>query len=327
MTPGEYGVFEPYVTIAGQIMAAALALTAAFTGKGVWAPATPGLPGYATRVFGAASAIGLVVLHVRSRAVLDAPDFAWLALWLVIAGLVAATLYYYLRQKHVFTCAGDPRLYIDARQTNRNAQSVLDGKLDGLPEQYANISPPLPVHAREYFCESGMDPYFIWEPGAIARVNLLIFLAYGLFIVPMTLALASGAIALSQLPAQETPRQAIVVLPADVLFDFDKAAIKPDAEAALTRLAAELRARNVKQIRIEGHTDARGTPDYNQGLSERRAQAVAQFLAQRGGLGQVRMSPVGLGARQPVAPNETSPGVDDPGGRAKNRRVTIIAEK
>jgi outer membrane protein OmpA-like peptidoglycan-associated protein len=70
-------------------------------------------------------------------------------------------------------------------------------------------------------------------------------------------------------------------------------------------------------LRIEGHTDSTGSPDYNQGLSERRAASVRDFLAGQG-IDWQRMMSVGYGLTRPVGDNATAQ------GRAKNRRVEIV---
>ncbi|KQM68456.1 OmpA family protein [Xylophilus sp. Leaf220] len=126
------------------------------------------------------------------------------------------------------------------------------------------------------------------------------------------------------LQARETPQQAIVVdLPADVLFDFDKATLRPDAADALAKAAELLRSYPGAPVRINGHTDAKGTDDYNDALSFKRAQTVAAALQQ----GQGRSFPTeGFGKRRPVAPNTTVDGRDDPAGRQRNRRVEIVIE-
>jgi outer membrane protein OmpA-like peptidoglycan-associated protein len=80
-------------------------------------------------------------------------------------------------------------------------------------------------------------------------------------------------------------------------------------------------------VRIEGHTDSKGSDAYNQRLSERRANAVTDWLVNREGLKNVRFETCGFGAKKSVAPNTKSDGSDDPEGRQKNRRVKIIVRK
>jgi outer membrane protein OmpA-like peptidoglycan-associated protein len=129
------------------------------------------------------------------------------------------------------------------------------------------------------------------------------------------------------LRVRETDLEIRLELAADVLFDFDKADIRPEAERVLERAASFVRERAAGTVRIEGHTDAKGTDAYNARLSERRAAAVKTWLSTKGRLGAVSFSTKGLGAAKPVAPNAKPDGSDDPDGRQKNRRVEIIITK
>lgn len=101
-----------------------------------------------------------------------------------------------------------------------------------------------------------------------------------------------------------------------ILFDFDSFALRPEAQRDLEDLARSLRNYPNVDALIVGHTDSIGSESYNQRLSERRAEAVATFLAQRG-VAPSRMLVSGMGMRQPVASNAT------PEGRQQNRRVEI----
>lgn len=116
-----------------------------------------------------------------------------------------------------------------------------------------------------------------------------------------------------------------VALPADTLFDFDKAEVLPGAEANLATLA-ELIGKTEGPVRLVGHTDAKGDDAYNQALSERRAAAVQAWL-QAHGVADGRLQAQGRGASEPVAPNQHPDGRDNPEGRAKNRRVEAIIPK
>jgi OOP family OmpA-OmpF porin len=101
-----------------------------------------------------------------------------------------------------------------------------------------------------------------------------------------------------------------------IRFDFDSAVVRPEAGLLLDMLYQGLAADKSACIRIEGHTSSEGEAAYNQGLSQRRAQAVARQLEQRG-LAGGRVAGVGLGETRPIAPN------DDEAGRALNRRVEV----
>ena len=103
-----------------------------------------------------------------------------------------------------------------------------------------------------------------------------------------------------------------------VLFDFDKAELKSDASAALNKLVGELSKLRFSSLAIVGHTDARGSNSYNQNLSERRAQAVANYVTRHMPQTAVKVTASGRGELEPIESNETDE------GRAANRRVEVI---
>ncbi len=130
------------------------------------------------------------------------------------------------------------------------------------------------------------------------------------------------------LQVKETATEIRIELAADVLFDFDKWAIKPEAANALHNVAGIITDKGKgRALRIEGHTDSKGGDAYNQKLSERRADSVREWLSRKEGLGNVKMTTQGFGAQKPVAPNAKPDGADDPAGRQKNRRVEIVLAK
>lgn len=126
---------------------------------------------------------------------------------------------------------------------------------------------------------------------------------------------------------KESSTEIRIELAADVLFDFDKSTLLPKAQATLKQAAGIIRDKAKGQVRIEGHTDAKGADDYNQKLSERRAVAVKTWFVEKEGLQGVSFGTQGFGAKKPVAPNTQPDGSDDPQGRQKNRRVEIIFKK
>lgn len=142
------------------------------------------------------------------------------------------------------------------------------------------------------------------------------------------LAFPSEALMFPSAPIQtETATTIEVTLPADILFDFDKADIRPDAQGPLHEVAELVRQKAHGPVVIHGYTDALGNDGYNQKLSERRAASVKVWLATREGLASVPFTIVGFGARNPVAPNRKPDGSDNPEGRQLNRRVTLIIRK
>ncbi|MFT3764666.1 MAG: OmpA family protein [Minicystis sp.] len=110
-----------------------------------------------------------------------------------------------------------------------------------------------------------------------------------------------------------------VSVPSEVLFAFDSDTLAPGAAGELDRVVATIRARPGARVTVEGHTDDVGDDAYNQALSERRARAVADHLAQKG-IPRDRIEARGLGETRPVVPN------DGDEGRRKNRRVEIVIE-
>jgi len=112
------------------------------------------------------------------------------------------------------------------------------------------------------------------------------------------------------------PTATKVVLNADTFFDFDKSTIKPEGRQILDQVASQVNTLNLETLIATGHTDSIGTEQYNQGLSERRANSVKSYLIDKG-VPADRIYAEGKGETQPVATNKTRE------GRAQNRRVEI----
>jgi outer membrane protein OmpA-like peptidoglycan-associated protein len=121
----------------------------------------------------------------------------------------------------------------------------------------------------------------------------------------------------SGLGARQTNQGTVVALQGDVLFDIDSAVIRSDAKPILSQLAEFVRLMDVDEVMIAGYTDTTGDADYNLGLSRQRANAVSDYLRERGALSHVNVIVQGRGEQQPVATNETAE------GRQRNRRVEI----
>jgi outer membrane protein OmpA-like peptidoglycan-associated protein len=118
------------------------------------------------------------------------------------------------------------------------------------------------------------------------------------------------------LETRDTARGLIVNL-SDVLFDFDQASLKPGAKEKLAKVSGILLAYPTLHMNVEGHTDSVGTDDYNLGLSQRRADAVRDYLTSNG-INVANVQSIGLGKAGPVASNDTAP------GRQQNRRVEMV---
>ena len=108
----------------------------------------------------------------------------------------------------------------------------------------------------------------------------------------------------------------VLNLPSGITFAYDSAAVQPQFQGTLDQVAGTLSQYNQTYIDVYGHTDSTGSDSYNQALSERRATAVADYLAGRG-VQPARIGTRGYGKTQPVASNDTD------AGRAANRRVEV----
>lgn len=109
----------------------------------------------------------------------------------------------------------------------------------------------------------------------------------------------------------------IVTVPNDITFDTDSSTVRPALRADLVKVGQNLVNYPNSNVQIIGHTDSDGEASYNLGLSERRANAVADIL-QANGVSYARITTVGQGENNPIASNLT------PEGKAENRRVEIV---
>jgi outer membrane protein OmpA-like peptidoglycan-associated protein len=125
-----------------------------------------------------------------------------------------------------------------------------------------------------------------------------------------------GVVRLIRLEPEPEPEPPPLLSFDDVLFDFDRATIRADALPILEPLFEMLRNDPAMSIEIEGHTDWVGSDAYNHGLSQRRAQAVVDWLVSRG-IARERISAAGRGESEPIATNATA------AGRQLNRRVEV----
>ncbi|HYA31211.1 MAG TPA: OmpA family protein [Thermodesulfovibrionales bacterium] len=103
-----------------------------------------------------------------------------------------------------------------------------------------------------------------------------------------------------------------------VHFAFDKSLIRAGDEKELKKAIAFIKKYPGYKVKLEGHTDGIGTDKYNQRLSERRAEAVKNYLVSQGAARKDKISTVGYGKTKPVASNDTKE------GRAKNRRTEVL---
>jgi outer membrane protein OmpA-like peptidoglycan-associated protein len=118
-----------------------------------------------------------------------------------------------------------------------------------------------------------------------------------------------------------------LAVPADVLFDFDRATLTPAAKGIIGQLAVTLNTRAKGQsVRVIGHTDDQGSDSYNLGLSRRRAQAVAAVLRPAVAAAGITVQVSGKGETEPLLPNRDDRGEAIPANQALNRRVTAEFE-
>ena len=103
----------------------------------------------------------------------------------------------------------------------------------------------------------------------------------------------------------------------DVLFDTGKYTLKPGTQVSLAKVATILQLYPGLKVQVEGYTDSVGSDEFNQKLSENRANAVRDFLVQNG-VPSANATAAGFGKDKPVADNSTA------AGRAQNRRVNLV---
>ena len=115
-------------------------------------------------------------------------------------------------------------------------------------------------------------------------------------------------------PPPPPPEEKIVLR--GVNFDFNKSNIRPDAAVILDEAASILKANPSRSVKVAGYTDSVGSDKYNQGLSERRAKSVRDYLVSKG-VDASRLTSMGFGESNPIATNDTAE------GRALNRRVEL----
>lgn len=115
-----------------------------------------------------------------------------------------------------------------------------------------------------------------------------------------------------------TDREGVILELEDILFDTNSSKLNVRSRKALESVAGVLKKHPGREIRIMGHTDSRGSDEYNRTLSEIRAKNVLETLSKDHGIESSRMSYRGFGEKKPIASNETED------GRSKNRRVEIM---
>ncbi|EMN1409526.1 MULTISPECIES: OmpA family protein [Enterobacter cloacae complex] len=103
-----------------------------------------------------------------------------------------------------------------------------------------------------------------------------------------------------------------------ILFDKNDARLRPDSEAQIQSMASRLAKTGLNHARMDGHTDNYGEESYNEALSLKRADAVADAWAKGANIPRTNLTTQGLGKKYPIASNSTAQ------GRAENRRVSVV---
>jgi outer membrane protein OmpA-like peptidoglycan-associated protein len=127
-----------------------------------------------------------------------------------------------------------------------------------------------------------------------------------------------GKTVLQNFALRRIPKKGEVITLRGINFDFNKATIRPDSYYILDEAAQVMKEIPELKVQIEGHTDSKGSDEYNQKLSESRANSVRHYLISKHQIDPLRVTAVGRGEKFPVADNETEE------GRALNRRIDFV---
>lgn len=131
---------------------------------------------------------------------------------------------------------------------------------------------------------------------------------------------------LSDLQTAQRPEGTVITLPEAILFEFGSAELKPEAPAQLDKISEVLRFYGTAPVEIRGYSDSTGSEAFNLDIAKRRAESVKDYLTGGPAIEPGRLTAIGFGERDPVAPNENPDGSDNPEGREQNRRVEIVLE-
>jgi OOP family OmpA-OmpF porin len=189
--------------------------------------------------------------------------------------------------------SGDPPLEVSFRGTGRDA----DGSIESYEWDFGDGSTSSEQHASHVYASPGTYTATLRvtdDDGATGSASAQITV---------------------RAPARPAEGARRIVL-RGINFAFDSARIEPEFEPVLDVAVEELKANPAVNVEVSGHTDWTGTDEYNQGLSERRARSVVQYLVSKG-IDSGRLQATGHGESKPVADNNTRD------GRAQNRRVEL----
>jgi len=312
---------EPIRSGIVHLLSVGLAIIVAILGKSPMAPPIPG-KSLLVRTLGAMMAIILVILLWLSNGRWNSQDLAEAALTSGMTGFVAIVLYLTLYDFYCPSCRDDRERHLAGFLVRSEVREILSGSK---VRTWAGSQIPAPGDAADYFCNNGKNAAQVWTFGSRIALGLVMTLLYSLALIGVGAGISSAWMiyARDDVVVRSVNKQTVVTLPSDVLFETDRANLRPAGISALKEAATILKTRQVRRAAIEGHTDSLGSAAHNLRLSERRAAAVYQWLTGPGGLTNVRFEVHSLGSSQPAAPNVRSDGSDYPEGRALNRRVEI----
>lgn len=189
-----------------------------------------------------------------------------------------------------------------------------------LPPEGEIEGPPLPPPAEDIVG----PPAPASTPSEVAGADAAVMPQQQAYASPRTEALLQG-FARKGIAAQACDRGVVIILPESV-FEYGTADLPRASKRRLHDIAdVVLEQASGTPVAVEGHTDSIGADMFNQGLSRRRARAVANEL-EAGGIARDLVTSRGFGSQFPIAPNEHPDGSDDPDGRARNRRVEVVIE-
>lgn len=206
------------------------------------------------------------------------------------------------------------------------ALAAAEASFDDKPKHYETIDLAYVAHRKAQMAEAHGAAAKARETGAAAGEALAAEQASQLSDAQSQLAASEQArlaavAALAQLAAvKEEERGIVITLSGSVLFTSGESTLLPGAQAKLDQVAQALTSVRERPMVVEGHTDSQGSDADNLALSDRRADAVRDYLVQRGCDPNLTTSQ-GVGEARPVADNETAE------GRANNRRVEIVVQR
>ncbi|WP_157973488.1 OmpA family protein [Tropicimonas sp. IMCC34043] len=243
-----------------------------------------------------------------------------------------------VRNRFVFRCGEEGTHFLRGTTLTPQARrAIADAPLLPPPATGAAAGdpvtpPPAPQSDADFFCNHvGREPGQVWTAASYRSARRRLHAVYVATVTLFAAGLALGAVA-ANLPAYtvtQTPEAVNIDLSAEVLFDTAKAELRPGSQYYLQQVAQAIAARRPVSVSIEGHTDSRGSAEFNLELSQARAEAVRTWLVDDPGgprIAGVPIAATGFGETRLKVPEES--GADrgglDPAALQANRRVEIV---